>query len=399
MAEGRSFSRKGFIKSAVNGMMGMTLLGTTADKLSVSAMKLESADTEFIYRTLGRTGLRLPIISMGVLNANNPNLVRAALDAGIVHLDTAHGYQRGRNETMIGDVVKERPRDSFVIATKVPGNRRQGGAAARDSFLEKFDVSLKRLGLEYVDILYLHGSTSRGETLFEPFLNALEKVKKAGKTRFVGVSTHGNEPEVIQAAIDSKLYDVVLTALNFKQDHHQEVSKAIGKAAQAGLGVVVMKAIAGTVAGRADTSGVNARAAIKWALRDPNVTTVIPGMSTFDHLALDLSVMEGLNLTEAEKEDLKLQSSTGGLYCQGCRRCLPQCPYNLPIPDLMRAYMYTYGYRNLEAASDLLLSLNLTADACSRCDTCSVDCAKGFDISRRVRDVIRLQDVPRDFIA
>src|SRR4030065_199499 len=104
---------------------------------------------------------------MGVMNADNPAVVQAALDSGIFMLDTAHGYQRGRNEQMIGQVVKGRPRDSFMIATKGPGPGRdksmQGldGEALQKDFLEKFDLSLERLGLDYVEILYLHHNTSR----------------------------------------------------------------------------------------------------------------------------------------------------------------------------------------------------------------------------------------------
>jgi hypothetical protein len=63
-------------------------------------------------RRLGRTGIEVPIVSMGVMNADNPNLVRAALDGGIFLLDTAHGYQEGRNEEMLGTVLK----DSFMYA-------------------------------------------------------------------------------------------------------------------------------------------------------------------------------------------------------------------------------------------------------------------------------------------
>ena len=63
----------------------------------------------FIYRSLGKTGIRIPIVSMGVMNANNPQLVQAALDAGIVLFDTAHMYQGGRNEEMIGKVIKGSP--------------------------------------------------------------------------------------------------------------------------------------------------------------------------------------------------------------------------------------------------------------------------------------------------
>ncbi len=112
----------------------------------------------------------------------------------------------------------------------------------------------------------------------------------------------------------------------------------------------------------------------------------------------DLSVMEDLTLTETEKQDLQLQSSLEGFYCQGCQKCLPQCPFRLPIPDIMRAYMYTYSYRNLIDAQDLLLSLDLAADVCGDCEQCPVRCAKGFDISARIRDVVRLREVPADFL-
>ena len=188
---------------------------------------------------------------MGVMNADNPNLVKAALDGGMVLLDTAHVYQDGRNEEMLGTVLPSRPRDSFVICTKVfvsTLDRKTGlfGKGTRsEEIVEKLDISLKRLGLDHVDGLYLHAQSTREGTQHEAMLAGLEKVKKAGKTRFIGVSTHKSEPEVIRAAIDAKIYDVVLTSYNFKQDHHLEVQKAIGEAAAAGVGIVAMKTQAG----------------------------------------------------------------------------------------------------------------------------------------------------------
>ncbi len=387
--------RRSFIRKSFAGATGLAFLGTARASLHRTELSLQQPERKMIYRTLGKTGIKLPVISMGVMNADNPNLVRAALDAGIVHLDTAYSYQRGRNEEMIGGVVKGRPRDSFVIATKTPGDRLRTAEATEKAFLEKFDLSLKRLGLEYVDILYLHGPDDREEIMHEPFLQALKKIKDEGKTRFVGASIHGN-PEVIQAAIDSKFYEVVLTSYNFRQDHYLEVRKAIAKAAEAGLGVIAMKTLAG--GNRRGVKLANAKAAIKWVLQDPNVHTAIPGFNTFDQMNTDLSVMDDLTLTETEKKDLKLQSSVEGLYCQSCERCLPQCPHRLPIPDIMRAYMYTYGYRNLGAAQDLLLSLDLPANPCDGCTGCTVSCAKGFDVADRIADVARLRDVPSSFI-
>ena len=75
---------------------------------------------KLIYRTLGKTGIRVPVIGMGILSAGTPALMRAAIDAGITHFDsTAAPRQQIRNEEMIGEVLKGRPRDSFIFGTKI----------------------------------------------------------------------------------------------------------------------------------------------------------------------------------------------------------------------------------------------------------------------------------------
>jgi predicted aldo/keto reductase-like oxidoreductase len=415
MSGKRSVNRRGFIKTAAAGMAGFCFAPSVGAEQSETSFDLKPAQKQLITRTLGKTGITLPVISMGVMNSDNPNLVRAALDAGIVHLDTAWWYQSGRNEEMIGEVLKDRPRDSYFIATKVPGSvplpyakgvfpdDEVSRATLVDSFLKRVDTSLKRLRLEYVDILYLHNVWTREAVLFESLMETLAKLKKEGKAKFLGISTHRNEPEVIEAAIDSKLYQVVLTAYNFKQDHRLEVQAAIAKAAQAGLGVIAMKTMAGGYHDEEKTKPVNAKAALKWVLQDENVHTIISGFTTFDQMELDISVMEDLTLEDSEKQDLQLESSMeessrGGIYCQACEKCMNQCPQRLPIPDIMRAYMYAQGYQNLGEAQNLLFSLNLSTDTCDHCERCAVSCARGFDVSRRIRDVIRLQEVPPNFV-
>jgi hypothetical protein len=410
----KRMSRRDFLKFTAAGLGGCVYLG--ANEKSLSAEVQEEKEEKIIYRTLGKTGIKLPVITMGVQNSDNPNLVRAALDAGMVHLDTAHYYQRGTNEGMIGEVVKGRPRDSFVIATKesLPKDRTTGlyrGGATEEAFLRELDISLKRLGLEYVDILYQHNVWTRETALFEPILKALEKAKKEGKTRFVGVSTHRNEPEIIKAAVDSKVYDVVLTAYNFRQKHYVEVRNAIATAAKAGLGVVAMKTIGGWspewqehfggLGSRGPylaDQGEDARAAMKWVLQDPNVHTIIAGFTTFDQMKVDLSIMKDPTLTTPEKSHLQRAISLASLYCQGCEQCLKSCPAQLPIPDLMRAYMYTYAYRNLAHAQDLVISLNLPDRVCEDCTQCLVKCTNGWNVQRKVRDIVRLRNVPLEFL-
>ncbi len=393
--------RRDFIKSSLAGFGGFFFLPPFDMKQDVRVVEAKGKERKMVYRTLGKTGLKLPVINMGVMLTDNPNIIRTALDLGILLLDTAHGYMQGRNEETIGGVIKGRPRNSYFIASKIglPQDRTKGvytEGATTEEFLRRLDTSLKRLGVEYVDILHQHGVSRKESVVYEPVLKAMEKAKKEGKIRFTGISTHMNEPEVIHAATDSKAYDVILTAYNFKQKHYAEVRNAIAKAAQAGIGIVGMKAIRGAF--QQPPTVKNIKASLKWILQDPNVHTVIPGFTTFEHLETDLSIMEDLTLTEPEKIELQKEASLPGFYCQGCRQCLGQCPEKLPIPDLMRAYMYTYGYRNLALAQDLIFSLNLPANTCEDCGRCPVKCAEGFNVSAKIRDVVRLRDVPKEFI-
>ncbi|MGA2468471.1 MAG: aldo/keto reductase [Thermodesulfobacteriota bacterium] len=397
----KMMGRRDFMKSSLAGVGGFFLLPSIEAKQEVKVVEVKGKERKFVYRTLGKTGMKLPVINMGVMNTDNPNLVRAALDSGVVLLDTAQVYQRGQNEGMIGEVLKGRPRNSYALATKalLPTNQTTGlhtEEATEEAFLKKVDSSLKNLGLDYVDIYYHHNVWKKESALYEPILNALQKAKRDGKIRFTGITTHMNEPEVIRAVADSKAYDVILTAYSFQQKHFAEVREAIAQAAQAGIGIVGMKAIRG--GSRQEAAGKNAAAALKWVLQDPHVHTIVPGYITFEEMDIALSVMEDLNLSDSEKKDLQKEASLPGLYCQGCRQCLGQCLEQLPIPDLMRAYMYTYGYRNLALAQDLVLSLNLPTGVCEDCSSCPVKCLNEWNVAGKIRDVVRLRDVPSAFI-
>ena len=388
--------RRSFISTGVASLAGAGVLGASGAGRKLFGMSGKAAPAKaFITRKLGKTGLVLPVVSMGVMNSDNPDLVRAALDGGIVHLDTAHGYQRGTNEGMIGKVVAGRPRDSFVVATKVQGvpRDRQTGLFSpetkAETFLQMFDTSLQRFGLPYVDILYLHNVLKRESVLFEPLLEALQKVKKEGKARFIGVSTHGGMTEVIRAVLEAKVHDVVLTTYNYRVAGLAELDAAIADAVKAGVGIVAMKTMGGRFRDEEGQEPINIKAALKWALNNPNITTAIPGMTTFDQLAVDLEVASDITLTPEEIADLKA-TTTGGLFCQQCGTCLPQCPRQVPIRELMRGYMYAYGYRNAELAREVKAEAGVSGNPCGDCERCAVSCAMRFDIKSRVTSLSAL---------
>ncbi len=398
-------NRRKFIKSSIAGLAGASLFPTIMREKAYANEPEKKAN--FIYRTLGRTGIKLPIVSMGVMNTQNPKLVEAAYNAGIVHFDTAAGYQRGKNEIMLGEFFKDKPRDSFVLSTKIamPGamfGELNKNAKPQD-VVNEFEKSIKRIGLKYVDILYLHGVSSEKAALFEPYIEGLKLVKKQGGARFIGMSTHMKQPEVIKAAIESKAHDVVLVAYNSSQNNKDEVKKAIAEGEKAGLGIIGMKTVAGLVGGgfmgpKKKVSDKEIASAIKWVLEDKNVTSIIPGWQTFDQMNSTIAVMNNLKMTTAERSRLEKISRQASLFCYQCGECLEQCKAGHHIPTLMRSYMYAYGYKNMQAARETLDSMNLKKIACEDCETCTVKCTRNFNVKEKILDIARLRDVPTDFL-
>jgi len=395
-------SRRKFLKLSTVGLAGAALL--TGCSRRHESRETPDAGTEPVRRTLGRTGLRLPVVSMGSCYAIN--LVQAALDEGIVYIHTSSSYSERNHERLLGEAFQDRPRDSFVIATApdLPYRYERGRGRSHDlgtgvdpgQIAKSMVGSLERLKLDHVDIYYLASIGSREVALHEPYLAAFEQLKQDGKTRFIGLATHENEPEVIRAAAESGVWDVVLTAYNFRQAHREQIRSAISEAAAAGLGVVAMKTQAGVYWDRLRTRMINMKAALKWVLADENIHTTIPAFATFDEMEEALAVMRDPTLSKQEWRDLRLDEPTkvAGLYCQQCKRCLPQCPHEIDLPRLMRGYMYACGHQQPGKARTLLRDLSVADLPCRRCEPCAVRCTSGFDLRSRALELADLMIPP-----
>lgn len=346
-----------------------------------------------LQRTLGKTGITLPVVSMGVMNADVPGLLRRSYELGIRHFDTAAVYQEGRNEEMVGSVIKEMGvRDHIIISTK-QGMRghKWDVAEARKRFTEGVENSLRRLQMDHVDILYYHGVDSADDARFEGPLEALQTLKKDGKTRFIGISTH-KTVDVLSEAMRLNMFDVALVMFNYTMAHDQEMLKTIERAANSGIGIVAMKTQAGgTVRPDArlpkELPVFSQTALLKWTLNHEFVTTAIPGFSTYEHLEQDFTVARNLAYTDDEKTFLadKTFSATAE-FCQQCGQCREDCPKRVDIPTLMRAHMYAVQYRNTSLARRTLAKLGSGQglDACGGCESCAATCRNTVRIARKI---------------
>jgi predicted aldo/keto reductase-like oxidoreductase len=346
-----------------------------------------------LQRTLGKTGLSLPVVSMGVMNADVPGLLRRAYELGIRHFDTAAGYQNGRNEEMVGRVIKEMGvRDKVVIATKQPSrNHSQSAAEAKVRFIEGVEASLRRLQMDHVDILYDHAVDSVEDAQAEGPLEALQSLKKDGKTRFIGLSTH-KTVDVLSEAIRLNLFDVGLVMLNYTMAHDAGILSTIERAAKSGIGIVAMKTQAGgTVKPDAklpkELPAASQTALLKWALNHEFITTAIPGFSTYEHLEQDFSVARNLAYTHEEERFLADKAfAANAEFCQQCGECRDDCPKQVDIPVLMRSHMYAVQYRNIGMAREMLASAapGRGLEACGACESCLVTCRNTVQIGRKI---------------
>jgi predicted aldo/keto reductase-like oxidoreductase len=393
-------TRRGFLTAAAGGIVGAGIAGLAHAGQAGDQKEEDREKGKVITRKLGKTGIEMPIVSMGVMNSNNPEVVRASFETGVRHFDTAAYYMGGKNERMVGEVIKDLgARNEVIIGTKIyTPNMRVGDSAddTRKKIRVQIDECLNRLQMNYVDILYVHVVDSAEFAMNEAVHEAMEEVRKSGRTRFIGLSTHKNMSEVIEAVTESGWYDVVLTAINLTMADDKRLLRSIEKAAAKGIGIIAMKTQVGggrfeLPDGIADyESRTINQTALKWVLRNGNITTSIPGYTTFEHMQEDFDVAYGLEYTEKEKcllGDCKLKVGLG--YCRQCDICLDDCPAGVDVPTLMRTHMYAAQYANFHHARATLdgIEAGRGLERCSGCGACTVRCPHSVDVAAKIEEL------------
>jgi aryl-alcohol dehydrogenase-like predicted oxidoreductase len=162
------------------------------------------------HRHLGNSGLKVSEFALGswttlggsVDEAASARIVHRAFELGVNFFDTADVYVRGAAERALGAAIRELPREQIVVATKVMGRVWDGPLGAglsRKHIFDAMDQSLKRLGLDYVDLYQAHAPDQ--DTPIEETLEAFEDLVRAGKTRYLGFSNFDREPALARRAV------------------------------------------------------------------------------------------------------------------------------------------------------------------------------------------------------
>lgn len=330
------------------------------------------------FRTLGKTGLKVTAVSMGVMNCSDPAVVHRAYELGINLYDTADCYMQGRNEEMLGRVFQGK-RGNVFIQTKVHPNDEKKMRAS-------VERSLRRLQTDYIDILLWHNLRSPEEVSDPSLYDFMFKMKKEGKVRFTGFSTHSHMVTLLKEACKANNHEVILVAYNFT--HSKELREAISQAAQKGIGIIAMKTqVGGYKKGRMEGLTPH-QAALKYILMDSNVSAAVPGVTTIEQLEECVRVM-GTPLSPKDLSYLmEYQAFLKGRVCTFCGGCVGECPSGVHPQDLIRIWIYLDGYENDSLKRDVL-GERVTRDfhSCEKCSSCSIRCRQGLDLRAKIEQI------------
>ncbi len=387
--------RRDFIKAAA--------LTTTAMTVTPSLSRAESepvSSSVKSYRAIGKTGLKMSDISFGAGKLSTASMVRRAVDSGINYFDTAPDY--GQSEKTIGEAMGKIKRDKIILTSKFcnplpyPGHLPLG--TTKKEYIAAVEASLSRMKTDYLDFVFVHaiGETSKDlesekKRLLDPeMLEAVAALKKDGKVRFLGTSSHGpsNMEDLLMIAVRSGHFDLIQPSFNFMK--FPKLPDVIKEAHKKGVGVIAMKTLAGAKEMKMESKGDEfSHAAFKWVLKHQEVSGLIITMKTAADIELYLKA-SGVTFTAADQRVLDRYAALySGEYCRtGCGQCEGYCPAGVEIATVLRYQMYFANYGMEKRAMESYAALKQNAAPCQGCDqpVCITKCPYGLAVKEMLTD-------------
>ena len=365
-------------------------------------------------------GLKLSALGLGcmrfpVLNGDyskvdmdaTREMVAFAMQKGVNYFDTAWGYHEGNSESVMGEILRDYPREKFYLATKFPGY----DLSNMDKVEEIFEAQLKRCQVEYFDFYLFHNVC---EMNIDAYLDSkfgiydyLIAQQKNGRICHLGFSTHGSL-DTMRRFLDAygKSMEFCQIQLNWLDWDMQNAKAKVELLNEYNIPVWVMEPVRGGKLADIEPEYKERLSAVRpefsvveWAFRFlqtiPETVVTLSGMSNMEQLKENIATYETEKpLSEDEKQILFKVAhdmiSKTALPCTSCRYCTSHCPMELDIPKLIELYnehIYTGGGFLAPMAIDALAE-EKRPSACLGCKACEAVCPQNIKISEMMKDFV-----------
>ncbi len=330
---------------------------------------------------LGRTGMMVTRLGFGGIpvqrctEAEAVKVVEKCLELGINFLDTANGYST--SEERIGKAVKGRRKDVF-IATK-------SFARSHEEIKEHLDLSLKRLGTDYIDLYQFHqvGDPAAMERILDPengLMQSFEDAKKAGKILHIGATSH--QLDVAKELVKSERFETVMFPFNFITSEPADELLPLCK--EHDVGFIDMKPMAG---GMLEDPAV----AFKYLFQFPDMV-IIPGIEKPHEIEEIVRIFKGPHeMTAAEKKKMQqLRDELGTRFCRRCDYCQP-CEQEIPISMLMTFPSFVKRLPpDWYLKNPMIPGMMEKAAGCTQCGECEPRCPYHLPIREMIQESYKL---------
>lgn len=367
-----------------------------------------------IGKPFGFGCMRLPTMDPGDAAAFDfpkmEMLVDAFLDAGYTYFDTAYTYHGYKAEEAVRKALVDRhPRESFLLATKMPLRDFRDTADLQ----RIFDEQLVNCGVDRFDFYLLH---NMGSNVYEKCrtygaFDFLARMKEEGKARFVGMSFH-DTPELLDVILGeyADVLDFVQLQINYLDWESADIQskRCWGVARRYGMPIAVMEPCKGgtlvnlpdeareMLAG-AEPDAPTASWALRFAASRPGVFMVLSGMNEVGQLRENTAVFDDFEPLDADEEKLvervaqTIKESTA-ISCTACEYCTHDCPKDIPIPRYFALYnsaMRTTGSFSSQNVyyNNVAIGHGKASD-CVRCGLCEQACPQHLPIRELLESVV-----------
>ena len=347
---------------------------------------------------LGMGNMRLPLMEDGktVDKEKTREMLTYAYEHGVNYFDTAYSYHGGQSEPVVGEILKDFPRDTWLLASKMPGHEINPNFNPRAIFEEQ----LRRCQVDHFDFYMLHNVYERSMELYlDPkvgIVDYLLEQKKLGRIRHLGISTHATV-KGLEKVLDhyDGIFEFVQIQLNYLDWELQDAKGKYELLTKRGLPIIVMEPVrGGKLASFPAEDEAKLRAfrpdatiaswAFRWLQALPNVQIVLSGMSNMNHVRDNVetfSTNAPLSADEFACLDVIAKKKMNLLPCTSCRYCCKECPQGLDIPYLLSLYSDA-ALGSVTTPSQLVDSLpaDKKPQNCIGCGNCTQVCPQNIEI-------------------